>query len=126
MKKIEPDSIPELTFFPYFVAAFTVLALIFAFIDNKWLYLLWFTLFSLALCAALYDFYLWEYDYGHNLAPNAPMKFEGESFQPPLFGSKDVINFVAKSYPHIGGYLIGISILFSGLAGYLKFKKSSS
>ena len=78
MKKIEPDSIPELTFFPYFVAAFTVLALIFAFIDNKWLYLLWFTLFSLALCAALYDFYLWEYDYGHNLALNAPMKFEGE------------------------------------------------
>jgi len=72
---------------------------------------------------ALYDFYLWEYDYEHDLSPNAPMKFEGESFQPPLIGSKDVINFVAKSFPHIGGYLLFGSVLLGSFATYLKFNK---
>lgn len=30
------------------------------------------------------DFYLWEYDYGHNLNPKAPIKIPGQSYQPPL------------------------------------------
>lgn len=124
MKEIEPDSIPELTYFPYFVIGFIISALIFAFIDKKYLYLIWIGVLGICLCLALYDFYLWEYDYGHDLSPNAPMKFEGESFQPPLIGSKDVINFVAKSYPHIGGYLLFSSVLIASFATYLKFKKT--
>ncbi len=123
MKPIEPDSIPELKYFPYFVIGFAFFAVLFSFINRKGLYLLWLVVFLLGLCLALYDFYLWEYDYGHDLSPNAPMKFEGESFQPPLIGSKDVINFVAKSFPHIGGYFLMVSVIFSALATYLKFKK---
>ncbi len=123
MKKIEPDSIAELKIFPYVILAFTFLAVLFSFLNRRWMYVFWFSLFSVSLLLAMYDFYLWEYDYGHDLAPNAPMKFEGESFQPPLIGSKDVINFVAKSYPHYGGYLIMVSIILSAMATYLKFKK---
>jgi len=123
MKPIEPDSIPELTYFPYFLIGFTLFAILFSILNRKYLYLFWVISFGLALLFALYDFYLWEYDYGHNLAPNAPMKFEGESFQPPLIGSKDVINFVAKSYPHIGGYIIMLSVVLSSFATYLKFRK---
>ena len=126
MKAIEPDSIPELVFFPYFVIGFAILAVIFAFIKNKYLYLLWTILFVLALFLAMYDFYLWEYDYGHNLADNAPMKFEDESFQPPLIGSKILLNFVAKSYPHIGGYILMLSVFFASLATFITFKKKSS
>ena len=123
MKPIEPDSIAELKYFPMVLIGFTFFALLFSFINRKSLYILWISLFSIALILAVYDFYLWEYDYGHNLAPNAPMKFEGESFQPPLFGSKNVINFVAKSYPHFGGYVLMISVLLGALASYLKIKK---
>ena len=123
MKKIEPDSIPELKYFPKVVLGFTFFALLFSFINKKYLYLFWFVTFIVALCLAVYDFYLWEYDYGHNLDENAPMKFEGESFQPPLIGKKNVINFIAMSYPHIGGYFLIISVMFSALAVYFKFKK---
>lgn len=126
MKPIEPDTIPELKYFPYFLIAFTTLAMLFALIDQKFLYLLWLILFTLALFLAVYDFYLWEYDYGHNLNPNAPMKFEDESFQPPLFGSKNLLNFVAKSYPHIGGYFIIISWWLATIALYVKIKRAST
>lgn len=126
MKPIEPDTIPELKYFPYFVIGFTILALVFGMIDRKFLYYLWLILFSIALVLAVYDFYLWEYDYGHNLNPNAPMKFEDESFQPPLFGSKVLLNFVAKSFPHIGGYFVIASWICAASALYLKSKKSAT
>lgn len=124
MKYIEPDSIPELVYFPYAVIAFVVLAIISAIVDKKWMYISWFSVFILCCCLAMYDFYLWEYDYGHNLDPNAIMKFEGESFQPPLFGNKVLLNFMAKSYPHIGGYVIMVSILLTASATFLKHKFS--
>lgn len=123
MKPIVPDAIPELTYFPYFVMAFAALAVLFALVDWKPLYFFWIISLTIALALAVYDFYLWEYDYGHNLDPNAPMKFEGESFQPPLFGSKTLLNFVAKSFPHIGGYFIILSWWLAVLGTYLRSKK---
>jgi copper chaperone NosL len=122
MKYIVPESIPELKFFPYAVVAFTFTALLVAFFNKKILYLMWTCIFGLSLVLAMYDFYLWEYDYGHSLDPNAIMKFEGESFQPPLFGTKKVITFIAQSYPMIGGYLIMLSVLLAAFATYLKYK----
>jgi copper chaperone NosL len=124
MKYIEPDSIPELTYFPYAVIGFIVTALIAALMDNKWLYLTWITIMVLGCILAVYDFYLWEYDYGHNLDPNAIMKFEGESFQPPLIGNKVLLNFLAKSYPHYGGYALMLSLVLTTLGTYFKFKPS--
>lgn len=124
MKYIVPDDIPELKFFPYIVVVFTILAIIVALINKKSLYLIWTVVFGIALLLAMYDFYLWEYDYGHSLDPNAIMKFEGESFQPPLIGRKDLLNFVAMSYPHFGGYMIMLSVLLASVATFLKFKKS--
>ncbi|MBT8230026.1 MAG: hypothetical protein KJO50_07180, partial [Bacteroidia bacterium] len=105
MKPIEPDSIPELKFLPFVVIGFTILAFLTALVNNKWFYLGFLVVLSIGLILGLYDFYLWEYDYGHDLDPNAPMQFD-ESFQPPLIGSKKIINFIAKSYPHIGGWMV--------------------
>ena len=123
MKYIEPDSIPELTYFPYVVIGFTLLAFAFAAMNRKWGYAGWLILFTVALGLALYDFYLWEYDYGHNLDPNAIMKFEGQSFQPPLIGKKNLLNFVAISYPHTGGYAIIASWILASVATWLSFKR---
>ena len=64
--------------------------------------------------AALVDFYLWGYDYGHNLDPTAPIVVPGMSYQPPLIGSKQLLNFTAFSGPDIGGWIFvasGILIL---------------
>ncbi|NNF01269.1 MAG: hypothetical protein HKN22_01150 [Bacteroidia bacterium] len=122
MKPIVPESIPELVYFPWVTIAFTVLAVIAAAIHKKWLYITWVSLLIVGISLGIYDFYLWEYDYGHNLDPKAPMVFEDQTYQPPLIGRKTLLNFVALSYPHVGGYLIGLSIALGLLAIKLKKK----
>ena len=78
--------------------------------------------------AGLYDFYIWEHDYGHNLDPKAIMKFTNPDgtqmgFQPPLFGSKDILNFKAHSYPRLGAYFLGLGMAM-GFVAYLIGKKN--
>lgn len=124
MKAITPESIPELKYMPPIVIFFIIAAFIVAFLDKKWMYWTWIVLLFIILCIGLYDFYLWEYNYGHNLDPKAIMKFEGESFQPPLIGRKEIINFTAISFPHIGGVFLIISVLLGMVATYIKNKKS--
>ncbi|MCK5464637.1 MAG: hypothetical protein KAI95_16525, partial [Bacteroidales bacterium] len=115
-------SIPELRFMPYILLALTGLALLFVFL-NKWqLNLVWVILLSAAAVLALYDFYLWEYDYGHNLDPSAAIKIEGMAYQPPLIGKKQIMNFLATSLPRMGSLFLALSILFGGLAAYFGIK----
>lgn len=122
MKHIDPDAIPELKYFQYIILAMVGLGLIAALINRKNVYLAW-TLLFICLCAlGLYDFYLWEYDYGHNLSDTAPIKIPDASFQPPLFGRKIILNFTAVSLPHIGGYFTGLSIALGFSAWWLKRK----
>ncbi len=125
MKAIEPDSIPELTFMPYIALALAGLGLIFAMIKKWQLNLVWTILLVVAGGLAIYDFYLWEYDYGHNLDPHAAIKIEGMAYQPPLFGTKQILNFTAMSYPRMGGLFLGLSMVFGGLAVYFGIKKRS-
>ena len=79
--------------------------------------------------AGLYDFYLWEHDYGHNLDPKAIMKFTNPDgsvmgFQPPLFGSKDILNFRAHSYPKLGAFGLAAGIVMA-LTAYFVGKKEN-
>jgi copper chaperone NosL len=122
MKYIEPDSIPELVYFPWIILAVAGLGLLAALWNNRWGYLSWFVLFAALAALGLYDFYLWEYDYGHNLSDTAPIKIPGASFQPPLLGTKDILNFVAESYPHTGGYFAGIGSLLALAAFWFRSK----
>lgn len=125
MKKIEPDSIPELKIMPFIIAFFIAFGLIASYINKKWLILLWVILFILISVIGIYDFYLWGYDYGHNLDPKAIIKIPGQSYQPPVFGTKQLLNFTAHSYPAAGGILLGISIVL-GIAATFFFKKSKT
>lgn len=126
MKHIEPDSIPELTYFPWVVGALGLLGLIAAFVNKSGLYLAWAVVFLVLAALGIYDFYLWEYDYGHNLSPTAPIKVPGMSYQPPLFGSKMLLNFNAISYPGTGGIFMGISMLLAFVAWWIKRKTARS
>ena len=120
MQQIVPESIPELTILPWVIACFIGLALLTAIINKKQMYLFWVILMVVGMAAGLYDFYLWEYDYGHNLDPKAPMVFEGQTYQPPLIGQKKLLNFLAKSYPHWGGISMIVSLLLGILATVIK------
>lgn len=51
------------------------------------------------------DFWKWEYNYGHNLNPEAAIIVPGMAYQPPLIGYKQLLNFGAYSIPDIGGWI---------------------
>ena len=105
MKAIEPDSIPELTLMPIALAALMASGLAVAAIGRRSLARVWVGLFLVGSLAGVADFWYWQYDYGHNLdTENAPIKVPGMTYQPPLFGTKKLLNFTATSWPGVGGW----------------------
>lgn len=130
--KYIPEAIPEFKIFPATIIITSIIGLFIAFKGNyKW-FLGWFILMLILSTAGMYDFYMWEYDYGHNLNPKAIMKFTNPDgsimgFQPPLFGTRHILNFTAHSYPRLGSLFLGLGIATSLLAYYVgkKTKKST-
>ncbi len=113
MRHIEVSMFPEFGYMIYivgFVIAFGILASI----VNRRLML---TLYALLLIAcgigALIDFYLWGYDYGHNLDPTAAIVVPGMAYQPPVIGTKQLLNFTAFSGPDVGGWIFMISAILA-------------
>ncbi len=123
MKKIEPDAIPELKVFPYVVGALILIGLIGGLLKKKWLLWFWVISFVIFGVVAIYDFYLWEVDYGTNLDPNAPIKVPGMEYIPPLLGEKWLLNFRAISLPTTGAYFMMASIGCGFLAIISTFRK---
>lgn len=124
MKTIHQEDFWEFKVLPYALGFFAVLAFLFAFLKKKWGLYFFTALFLLFGIAFMVDFWLWEYDYGHNLNPNAPIIVPGMSYQPPLLGFKQLLNFGAYSYPDVGGWIMfGVGIISVGLS-FLEFKSS--
>ena len=115
MKRIEPDSIPELIWMPMILAGLIVLGLLTAAVGRRWLLYTWVTVFLGISIVGLVDFWRWEYDYGHDLdEETAIIKIPGMSYQPPLIGSRQILNFRAHSWPGSGGW-IAIAVAFVGV-----------
>ncbi len=124
MQKIEENSIPELTLMPWFLGLLIGMGWLAALLGKRWFFAVWVGLFAALGAVAGYDFWSWEYDYGHNLDPTAAIRIPGMSYQPPLLGSKQLLNFTAHSYPDVGGILIlgtGIALVLMML--FLFFRK---
>jgi hypothetical protein len=129
--KYIPETIPEFKIFPIVIAVMAVLGVLIGFFANHKWFLGWFILMSLLGIAGMYDFYLWEYDYGHNLDPKAIMSFKNPDgspmgFQPPLFGTKQILNFIAHSYPRSGGYMMLVGMMMTLLAFFIGKKEAKS
>ena len=116
MKHITVDMFPEFKYLPYVVGFFMLLGMAVAISGNRKFLLLYLVLTVLGGALAMYDFYQWGYDYGHNLDPTAPIQVPGFSYQPPLFGHKRLLNFDAYSFPDVGGWIvIGAACLAFGV-----------
>ncbi len=129
MKKI-PEHMKEFDIFPWVIGAMGLLGIIFGFMGKPKLFLFWFILMAILGIAGMYDFYLWEYDYGHSLSPKAAIKFlnpDGTpmAYQPPLLGSKKILNFKATSLPMTGAYLMFLG-MFASLIAYFVGKKENA
>ena len=120
MKPIVAEAIPELKFMPWIVAAIIGAGLLVAALGRRRLLHVWLFAFAILGAAGLADFYRWSYDYGHNLdAETAIIKVPGMSYQPPLIGTKQLLNFTASSWPASGGYLAGLAFGIGALAALL-------
>jgi copper chaperone NosL len=85
--------------------------LVVALVGRRWLLYLWAALFTLGATVGLGDFWKWGYEYGHQLDPHAAIKVPGMSYQPPLIGSKQLLNFHATSWPDVGGWIAIVALL---------------
>ncbi len=123
MKHIKEEMFPEFSFLVYILGFFILFGLVIAITGSRKLLFGYLGLAMIAGIAAMVDFYKWEYDYGHNLDPTAPIKVPGMSYQPPLIGHKKLLNFDSYSYPDIGGWVIvAISALFF-LIWFIEWRK---
>ena len=119
MAAIEPDSIPELRIMPWVFGFFILSGLLVALLGRRKLFYGWTVAFTIMALVGMADFYKWEYDYGHDLDPTAAIQVPGLSYQPPLIGSKQILNFNAKAWPGIGGWgailagLIATGVMFT-------------
>src|SRR6478735_5499446 len=105
MKTLHNEDFIEFTILPYCIVFFAIAFLLVAIVNKRnWLNIL-FILFVVFGVVAMIDFWRWEYNYGHNLNPNAAIIVPGMAYQPPLIGFKQLLNFGAYSVPDTGGWL---------------------
>lgn len=109
MKAIEPAAIPVLRYMPWVVGVLVVFGLGAALAGRRAGLIAWIVAYGAAGAAGLGEFYAWSYDYGHNLAADAVIKVPGMTYQPPMIGSTQLLNFTASSWPAIGGWLAGVA-----------------
>jgi copper chaperone NosL len=122
MKEIEPESIPELKIMPYLMIFMMLFGLMAGISGKRTLVYTWILLFVIMAAIGMYDFYMWEYDYGHDLNPLAAIKIPGMAYQPPLIGSKMLLNFNAISMPHIATYILAIVVMLAAVALVIDIK----
>lgn len=117
MKHISVEMFPEFSYLVYIVGFFIVIGLLAAITGNRKILAAYLLFSVIGAGLALYDFWKWGYDYGHNLNPDAPIKVPGMGYQPPLIGHKRLLNFDAYSTPDIGGWIVVIA----GIIAFLIF-----
>ncbi|HEX4957426.1 MAG TPA: nitrous oxide reductase accessory protein NosL [Lacibacter sp.] len=114
MQTLHTEDFIEFTILPYLIGIFALFGLLSAWVKRRWFFYTWVGLFIAFGIIAMIDFYRWEYNYGHNLDPNAAIIVPGMAYQPPLIGFKQLLNFGAYSFPDVGGYIfIGVGLLLA-------------
>ena len=126
MKTLHTEDFMEFKLLPGIIIFFSVLFIVAGIAaKRKWMNLL-FALFVLFGVVAMTDFWRWEYNYGHNLNPDAAIIVPGMAYQPPLIGFKQLLNFGAYSVPDIGGWIfvaVGAILLGCVFFEWKKIKK---
>jgi len=116
MAKIIPEKIPELKIMPIVFGFLILLGILGALWGKRWMVKAWVAIFVVFGVLGIADFWWWEYKYGHNLNPNAPIRIPGLAYQPPLIGCKTLLNMHACSWPHTGTYIALVALILGILA----------
>ena len=122
MATLHTENFFEFKVLPYVFSAFALISIALIFINNRKAVFGFLITFVLFVAVAGVDFYRWNYEYGHNLNPNAAIKVPGMSYQPPLIGYKQLLNFGAYSIPDTGGWMLAGAGILIGLVVLKEFK----
>lgn len=127
MKTLHTNDFIEFKILPGVIMVFSALFLLAGIVSKrKWINIL-LAVFVTFGVLAMVDFWKWEYNYGHNLNPDAAIIVPGMSYQPPLIGYKQLLNFGAYSIPGTGGWIFvsaGIALLCVVIFEWRRAKKS--
>jgi copper chaperone NosL len=129
MKTLHTNDFLEFTILPYIIGFFSLFFIVAGLAARKKLLYVLFVMFVSFGILALYDFWRWEYNYGHNLNPEAAIIVPGMAYQPPLIGFKQLLNFGAYSVPDIGGWIFvsaGALLLLAVIVVWRSTKKSKT
>jgi hypothetical protein len=123
MKDLIADDFTEFKWMPFVVGALALLTLRAA-VHGKLAQLIDVIVLFLYFAAfSLWSFAYKLWWYGHNLAPDAPVKVD--PFMPPLFGYKQLANFEVYSYPGVASYAMGIAMLLLLAAALVAWRQLS-
>ena len=123
MHKIVPEEIPELRFLPGAIAVLVVLGLGAAAIGRRWALTTYAAILVAGALAGLADFWWWGYRYGHELDPHAAIQVPGMTYQPPLLGSKKLLNITAHSWPAGGGLFLILAVTVVVVLAWLAWRR---
>jgi len=125
MRTLHNSDFIEFTILPYIIVLYAFLFIAIVLVNRRKLLNTGFILFVLFGIIAMIDFWRWEYNYGHNLNPDAAIIVPGMYYQPPLIGFKQLLNFGAFSIPDIGGWIfiiVGAVLLYCVISEFRKGK----
>ena len=126
MATLHTENFIEFAVLPYIFSAFALISIALIFIKKKKAVLTFFVILMTFVILAGIDFYRWNYEYGHNLDPNAAIVVPGMSYQPPLIGFKQLLNFGAYSYPDIGGIIMFAVAAILIILAFIEFRKAKT
>jgi copper chaperone NosL len=124
MHAIEPDDFPELRLMPWLLGGLIAGGLLVALIGRRGPLYAWLQLIAMGAVAGLVDFYRWGYAYGHELDEHAAIKVPGMSYQPPLIGSKQLLNFEASSWPDLGAWIAVLTLAIGVTVAVLEYRRA--
>ena len=122
MATLHTENFFEFKVLPYIFGAFGFISLVLIFVARRKAVLFFLISYVLFVVLAAVDFYRWNYEYGHNLDPNAAIVVPGMAYQPPLIGYKQLLNFGAYSIPDTGGWMLSLAGLLLAAVVFLEYK----
>jgi hypothetical protein len=121
MKEIEADEFPEFRFIPFFILRFLLYALLTVVVGWMAVAAIGWIDFVVFGAVMLYTLQHWLFEYGHNLAPNAPLNIE--PFTPAFIGTTQVGQFAVSSWPAAGAILMGLAGLMGPAIVLLEWRR---
>lgn len=113
MALIKEEMFPEFKFMIYALGFLIFMGLLPVIIGRRIFLQIYVVVLFTAAALGLWDFYSWGHEYGHNLDPKAAISVPGMTYDPPIIGYKNLLNFTAYSGPDKGGWIL---IVAGGIA----------